>query len=356
MNSIVKEDLEKIHKNFNEIDNFRDSVILITGCAGFLGYYFLNYFTEYSDELGIKKIIAIDNFILNKPSWLDTLLKKNSSLIEIHEFNIINGDLSNIKDIYNSDYILHMASIASPSFYRKFPIETLDANIWGLRKLLDYFCNKPIKGFLMFSSSEVYGDPPPNQIPTPESFLGNVSSIGPRACYDESKRFSETLCYLYAQKFNMPISMVRPFNNFGPGMNIRDKRVPADFARAILKGNDIEIFSDGSPTRTFCYITDAIIGYLKALLYGKFEIFNIGIDKPEISIMKLAEIFKEKGKFVFGYKGDIKFSNPPEENYMTNNPNRRCPNIDLARKILDYEPIVSVEDGVELFLKYLAEN
>ena len=203
-----------------------------------------------------------------------------------------------------------MASIASPTFYRKHPIETLDANIWGLRKILDFYKNKEIKGILMFSSSEVYGDPDSKNIPTTEKYLGNVSSIGPRACYDESKRFSETLCYLYAQKFGMPISMVRPFNNYGPGMSIRDKRVPADFALAILKNNDITIFSDGSPTRTFCYVTDAIVGYLKALTYGKFDIFNIGIDKPEISIYELAKIYKEKGNLIFNYDKKIRLENP----------------------------------------------
>ena len=352
MNKILEYDLKNIHSKFCQ-NNFQDSTVLVTGCAGFLGYYFMNYFTKYAEELKIKKIIGLDNFMLNKPNWLKNISLNNNDLIKIHKFNIITDDLKEIKELDNAKYILHMASIASPSFYRKFPIETLDANIWGLRKLLDYYSQRDIKGFLMFSSSEVYGDPPSINIPTKESYLGNVSSIGPRACYDESKRFSETLCYLYSEKFNMPISMVRPFNNYGPGMNLNDKRVPADFARAIINGEDIQIFSDGSPTRTFCYISDAITGYLKALAYGKFKIFNIGIDKPEISVKQLAEIFKEKGEKIFNYNCDIKLATPPEKNYMTNNPNRRCPNIDLAKDILNYRPNIEVKEGVELFLEYL---
>ena len=246
-----------------------------------------------------------------------------------------------------------MASIASPTFYRKYPIETLDANIWGLRKILDFYKNKSIKGLLMFSSSEVYGDPDKQNIPTSEKYFGNVSSIGPRACYDESKRFSETLCYLYAQKFGMPISMVRPFNNYGPGMSLRDKRVPADFALAIKNNKDIIIYSDGSPTRTFCYVTDAVVGYLKALTYGKFDIFNIGIDKPEISIFDLAKIYKKKGNLIFNYNKEIRLEKSKDTDYMKNNPNRRCPNIKHANKELNFNPNILIEEGVERFLSYI---
>ena len=351
-NKIFLEDIEYINFNFKGKDKLKDSKILITGCAGFLGYYFLNYFTFYFEELGLKKIIGLDNFILNQPLWLENLSKKNEGLLEIKTFDIAKDNLDGI-NLEDVDYILHMASIASPTFYRKHPIETLDANIWGLRKILDFYKNKEIKGILMFSSSEVYGDPDSKNIPTTEKYLGNVSSIGPRACYDESKRFSETLCYLYAQKFGMPISMVRPFNNYGPGMSIRDKRVPADFALAILKNNDITIFSDGSPTRTFCYVTDAIVGYLKALTYGKFDIFNIGIDKPEISIYELAKIYKEKGKLIFNYDKKIRLEKSNDKDYMKNNPNRRCPNIEHAKKELNFHPNIFIEEGIERFLYFI---
>ena len=279
--------------------------------------------------------------------------KKKELPLEIKTFDICKDDLNNINDIEDVDYILHMASIASPSFYRKYPIETLDANIWGLRRILDYYKEKKIKGLLMFSSSEVYGDPDSKNIPTKENYFGNVSSIGPRACYDEAKRFSETLCYLFSQKYEMPISMVRPFNNFGPGMSLEDKRVPADFAKAIKNAKDIKIFSDGTPTRTFCYISDAIVGYLKALTYKNFEIFNIGIDSPEISIAELAKIYAQKGKLIFKYKGKVRIENPPEKDYMTNNPNRRCPDISLAKKILKFNPQIKVDVGIERFLSFL---
>ena len=267
---------------------------------------------------------------------------------------MINDDFNSLDNLEEIDYVLHMASIASPTFYRKYPIETLDANIWGLRRLLDYYSTKNLKDFLcsqvqrfMVILIQISSQPK-------ETYLGNVSTIGPRACYDEAKRFSETLCYLYAEKFKMPITMVRPFNNYGPGMSLEDKRVPADFALAVVKDIQINIFSDGTPTRTFCYISDAIIGYLKALTYGKFKIFNIGIEEPEISIKDLAEIYTRKGREIYNYSKDFKLSKPPDANYMTNNPNRRCPNIELAKKELSYSPSILVEEGVERFLKFLA--
>ena len=353
---ILNEDLECIYRGLGKRNLYNNATILLTGGAGFLGYYFLHFFVKYAEKLGIKHIIAIDNFLIGKPKWIDQLVTHGKGKIEIYNFDIINDDLHDIRGAEDANFILHMASVASPTFYRQFPIETLDANIGGLRKLLDYYRDRPITGFLMFSSSEIYGDPDPIFIPTPESYLGNVSTIGPRACYDEAKRFSETLCYLYAEKYNMPIAMARPFNNYGPGMKLDDKRVPADFAKAIVQNKDIEIFSDGTPTRTFCYISDAITGYLKVLTHGRFDIFNIGIDKPEIQISKLAEIYMEIGKEIFKYQGKVKFIKSKDNNYMTHNPNRRCPIIEHARLNLNYTPTITVEDGVRRFLSFLKQE
>ena len=357
-NKIVTEDLSFIFNSLSKSEkiSLNNANILITGCAGFLGFYMCNFFLKYAEELNIKSIIGTDIFILGrKPSWLE-YLSENSDIFFLYEHNIIKDNIESILNkSQNITHVIHMASIASPTYYRKYPIETIEGNIWGLKNLLEYFKDKRLKGFLFFSSSEIYGDPDEKNIPTKEEYRGNVASIGPRACYDESKRFGETLCYVYSEKYNMPISIARPFNNYGPGMNLDDKRVPADFAKAITKNNDIEIFSDGSPTRTFCYITDAISGYLKVLLYSKFDYFNIGIDKPEISIAHLAEIYSTHGKNIFNYSGNVKLTPPPEKNYLKDNPNRRCPNISKAKEILNYSPIISVDEGVLRFLKYLGK-
>lgn len=353
-NRILAEDMVYIFESLTERekDSLRDSKILVTGCAGFLGYYLMNFFAVYSRKLGIKKIIGLDNFLIRKSEWL-MYLQENMDVFKIYKFDVITDSVSGIEDANNADFIIHMASVASPAFYRKYPIETLDANIWGLRKLLDIYKEESVKGFLFFSSSEIYGDPLKEFVPTDEEYRGNVSPIGPRSCYDESKRFGETMCYLFSEKYNLPITIVRPFNNYGPGMSLDDKRVPSDFAKAVYENRDIEIYSDGSPTRTFCYVSDAIIGYLKALLYGKFDYFNIGIDKPEISIRELASIYIKKGQEIFNYTGISKFALSPEKEYLTHNPNRRCPSINKAKCLLNYNPSIYIEDGIERFLEFI---
>ncbi len=358
MRKIVQQDLERIYSGLSagERAQFAGSTILLTGGAGFLGFYFIQFFTHYQTELGIKKVICLDNFQVGEPQWLKELSENGK--VELRRFNVITDDIATVPGAAEADYIFHMASIASPIFYRKYPIETLDANIWGLRGLLDFYCEKPIRGLVFFSSSEIYGDPTPENIPTPETYRGNVDCQGPRACYDEAKRFGETMCYLFHQKYGMPITIIRPFNNYGPGMRLNDARVPADFANAVRQNKDIVMFSDGSPTRTFCYISDAITGYLKGLLHARegFDAFNIGMDKPEISVRRLAEIYTQAGKELFGYTGQTKFAVSEDKEYLQNNPNRRCPVIDKARQTLHYDPKVDVEQGVRYFLEYIRES
>lgn len=355
MNFILDEDLKEIYGNISEnLEKFTNSNILITGCCGFLGYYFLNFFNRYKKNLGIKTIVAIDNFQIGKPCWLEELLKEGN--IDFYRFDIVKDSLQKLKIDKSNSFVIHMASIASPSFYRKYPIKTIEANVWGLKNLLDEYKSERLRGFLFFSSSEIYGDPLESDIPTPETYRGNVNTIGPRACYDESKRLGETLCYEYSKEYGMPISVVRPFNNYGPGIKLDDKRVCADFAKAVSNNEDILIYSNGNDTRTFCYISDAITGYLKALTYGEFDVFNIGIDKPEISIFKLAEIYKEKAKILFNYTGNICYEKSNEKNYLTDCPKRRCPMITKAVEKLRYNPKIYIEDGVDRFLRYIKQE
>ncbi len=355
--TIFHSDLRYIFNNLtkDEKEKFKGASILITGCAGFLGYYFMSFLSEYADQLSIKKIIGMDNFKLGRPQWIVELDQLNNK-VELFTFDITQFSTFDTEKIKDVDFIIHMASIASPTYYRKYPLETVDANVIGLRALLDFYKNKDIKGFLFFSSSEVYGDPLPNYIPTPEEYRGNVAMIGPRACYDEAKRFGETLCYLYAENYHMPISIVRPFNNYGPGMRLNDKRVPADFAKAIVNNEKLIMYSDGTPTRTFCYVADAITGYIKAMLYEQFDYFNIGMDKPEISIKKLAEIYKQIGSKIFNYNQSIEFKNSEEKSYLTDNPLRRCPDITKARMLLKFNPSISVNEGVHRFLTFIREE
>lgn len=358
MNKIVKNDLERIYNALTDEERARlgGATVLFTGGAGFLGFYFLSFLAHYRDALGIRKAICLDNFRMGCPKWLKDL--SGAGLAELHRFDVAADDIAGIGGAGEADYVYHMASIASPVFYRRHPIETLDANIWGLRRLLDFYCEKDIKGLAFYSSSEIYGDPPPESIPTPEGYRGSVDCQGPRACYDESKRFGETMCYLFHQKYGMPIAIIRPFNNYGPGMRLNDRRVPADFASAVLENRDIVMLSDGSPTRTFCYVSDAVTGYLKAALHAAdgFETYNIGTDGPEISIRRLAEIYAEAGREIFGYAGSIRFGISKDGEYLVNNPGRRCPVIDRARRKLGYSPQIRVEDGIRYFLEFIKES
>jgi UDP-glucuronate decarboxylase len=354
-NPIVAEDFDYILDRLtaDERRTFQDSIILITGCAGFLGYYFMLFLIRHAAVLGIRKIIGLDNFMLHQPDWIHRIAREHPNLVAVHPFDIITGDIAAVPAARDADLIIHMASIASPMFYRKYPIETLDANIWGLRRLLDLFRDRPLKGLLFFSSSEIYGDPTPDQVPTDEEYRGNVAAIGPRACYDEAKRFGETMCSLFAEQHGMPIRIARPFNNYGPGMRLEDTRVPADFAKMIFENRDIEMYSDGTPTRTFCYIADAIAGYLKILVYGKFDYFNIGIETPEISVRELADLYVQHGRAIFGYTGQARFAQSADSQYLKDNPSRRCPRIDKARRLLGYAPTITVADGVGRFLQFI---
>lgn len=354
-NPILADDLARIHRDLGQArTKLAGSTVLITGAAGFLGYYFVNYLVRYAEVLGIAKVIALDTFIVGSPTWLDGLSQSHPERLEVHHFDIAQDQLDNIPEAKRSDFVIHAASIASPTFYRKYPLETVDGNIWGLRHILDYYRNSTLKGLLFFSSSEIYGDPDSSAIPTPETYRGNVSCHGPRACYDESKRFGETLCWIYGTQFGMPVTVARPFNNYGPGMRLDDRRLPADLARCVLEGQDITLLSDGTPTRTFCYITDAITGYFLCLLHGRYDFFNIGMDRPEVSVRRVAEIYVETARELLGYTGKIEFHASEDPAYLTDNPNRRSPDIAKARRVLGYTPTIGIEEGISRYLRFLA--
>jgi nucleoside-diphosphate-sugar epimerase len=358
---IVKTDLEYIcHLLQEEFAHLSGKKLLITGGAGFLGYYLVQsilYWNERTEEARSIRLTVYDNYVRGVPTWLTTLSgSKNLTLIE-HD---ISQPLP--QDIEDFQYIIHAASIASPTYYRKHPIETMDANVNGLRLLLEY-CKqqsekkKSVEGFLFYSSSEIYGDPSPENIPTPESYYGYVSCTGPRSCYDESKRYGETLCVNFARQYGLPIKIARPFNNYGPGLKIGDRRVLPDFARDVLDGKDIIMLSDGAPTRTFCYVADAIVGYYKVLVKGSVgEAYNIGVEEPEISISDLAARVVALARVLFGYKGKVVRQFSTDQDYLTDNPSRRCPSIAKARTDLDYRPGVPLDEGLKRSLIWYHDN
>jgi nucleoside-diphosphate-sugar epimerase len=324
--------------------------VLIVGGAGFLGYYLVQTLTSANRCGAVQPEIRLtvwDSFSRGLPDWLSELAAGNHLALEQRNVTRALGP-----EAADFDYIVHAASIASPTYYKRYPIETMDANVNGLRNLLEYARRqadkgRALEGFLFFSSSEIYGDPPPEAIPTPESYRGYVSCTGPRACYDESKRFGETLCVNFAQQHGVRVAMARPFNNIGPGLKISDRRVLPDFARDVLAGRSIEMLSDGGPRRTYCYVGDAVAGYFKILVRGRpGEPYNIGVESPEISVAELAERVSRKAAELFGYKGRVVRARSSDATYLEDNPARRCPTIEKARTELGYEPKVELDDAL----------
>jgi UDP-glucuronate decarboxylase len=332
----------------SSIKKMHGKTVLITGAAGFLGRYFMSLLT-YSNRLSSEKpitIIALDNYITSgKPSG-------NNILRSDENVEWIVGDASIGSQLPNKfDYIIHTAGIASPEHYRANPLLTIDVTINVTKSLLER-AKTDNSRMLFFSSSEIYGDPFPEFVPTNEDYRGNVSTRGPRACYDESKRLGETLCWIYQTYFNVHVCVARPFNVYGPGMMPKDYRVLPNFATQIAKKESLKIYGSGKQTRTFCYISDAIIGFMKILLDSKTpDVFNVGNPTPEVSMIELTEIIKKVIKDDF----KVELIDYPST-YPADEPNRRCPDITRISENLGFQPKVNIEEGLARFFRWTKDN
>lgn len=336
MDEIIKQDIVTIVKN---LESFRDKIngktFLITGGSGFLG----SWFCDVVIEMGAK-VICVDNLISGDSKNINHLLSNQN-------FKFINSNILDFDTDEKIDYIVHMASIASPPLYMEYPIETLDANVLGTKKMLELAKRNNVKGFLFMSTSEVYGNPPDEFIPTPENFHGIVNSFGPRSVYDEGKRVAEAYCFAFFQKFKLPIRITRTFNTYGPRLDTKSKN---QYGRALIKfvsqsmsNEPISVYGDGKQTRSFCYITDQIEGLFRLLLMSGLDghVINIGNDK-EIQISELANLIIS----ITGSKSKIEIG--ARSNYnITDDPRRRCPDISKARRLLNYNPKISLEEGLK---------
>ncbi len=339
---VVEDDLKFIHQKIKNKKFFKNKKIIIFGSEGFIGFYLKKYFTKYFKELKISELILADKKIKQNVYF--------SKKIKKIKFDLINDNFTKFK--IKSNVIIHAASIASPVFYRKYPLKTCFVNTEGVKKILEYSKIKKNISVLFFSSSEIYGNPNAANMPTRESYNGNVSCCGPRACYDESKRYAETLCYIYAKYFKVSVKVARPFNNYGPGLDVKDGRVPSDFARSIINKSNIILHSDGTAKRSFCYIADACAGYINMIPLKKYTILNIGNDK-EITIQQLAKIYQTISKSEFAFYPKIIFKKHKDKNYLTDNPERRCPDLAMAKKIIKYKVHTNIYDGVRKYLQFL---
>jgi dTDP-glucose 4,6-dehydratase/UDP-glucuronate decarboxylase len=346
---VVGEDLKEISEEIKDLSpKLEGKTVLLAGGAGFLGKYLVSTF-DYLNKNSLNepcKVIVLDNLIAG--------LEKNVS--ENENIKLIQHDISKAFNYEGKlDYIIHAASLASPIFYNKFPLETIDVGYNGTKNLLDLAKEKKLENFMFFSSSEIYGNPLPEFIPTKEDYFGNVSCNGPRACYDEAKRVGETLCVNYGHKYDIPIKIIRPFNVYGPGMRLDDGRVIPAFVTSAINGEKIPMYRGGNQTRTFCYISDATVGWFKALLSEEKErVFNIGNDDWEIKMGHLAEM-------ILGLVGNkdakIDYIHDTMSVYHDKvDPDRRCPDLTRARKLLDYNPKTNLVYGVKKFISWAGEE
>jgi UDP-glucuronate decarboxylase len=323
------------------VDDFAGKTVLLAGGRGFLGRYFAVLFDELNRTRLTEpcRLVAVDDLITSGEAGA-------SFSSDSHEF--LRQDISVRFDFDEPvDYVVHAAGIASPFYYSAYPLETMDVAIFGSRHLLQIAAKSHAR-YTFFSSSEIYGDPDPAHVPTPESYRGNVASQGRRACYDESKRVGETLCYVFHNYFGVTTNIIRPFNIYGPGMQEDDYRVLPNFASAIKGGRQLSLYGSGSQTRSFCYITDAMNGFLRVISRGvPGETYNIGNPDPEIAMLELAERIGA----VSGRPVDYRIIEYPDS-YPGDEPNRRCPDIRKAHLQVGYRPVVDLDTGLQRFLSW----
>ena len=341
------EDIDEII-NFldKEYEKFENKNILLTGGRGFLGRYFTQFFLNINKLLNKPcKLISVDNLITSG-SFGDDLPKDDNFIFykkDITQKIIIDEKI---------DFIIHAAGIASPYYYKKWPLKTLEVATTGLKNVLD-LANKNKCKLVFFSSSEIYGNPDNKNIPTLESYNGNVSCLGPRACYDESKRLGETLVRVYSDQYGLDASIIRPFNVYGPGMQKNDYRVLPNFISKIVNNERLQVYGNGNQTRTYCYITDAMNGFIRVLLKGnRGEPYNIGNSQPELSVLNLVKYLE---KILPDQKINYDIIDHPDS-YPSDEPQRRCPNLNKALYHLNYTPKINVEDGIKRYFDWSLNN
>ena len=296
--------------------------ILITGGAGFIGSHLVEKFLSAGE-----KVIVVDNLLTGAIENL-SLFNDNPNFI------FMNHDVQHHIDIeMELDYVLHLASAASPKAYTEYPINTLKAGSSGTINTLGLAKAKNAK-YLLTSTSEIYGNPKVS--PQSETYWGNVNPNGPRSMYDEAKRFSEAAVSSYNRIYNLNTRIVRLFNTYGPKMKIDDGRVVTNFIFQALNGEDITIYGNGDQTRSFCYIEDTLSGIIKAMDSESSEVFNIG-NPNEITVKKLAEIIIK----LTNSNSSLKFLELPEDDPM-----QRKPDISKAKNILNWSPKIPLEEGL----------
>jgi len=336
---IVEEDVNSLVRSLNaEGVSFGGKSVLVTGGAGFLGSWICDVLVKQG-----TRVICVDNFSSGQRENV-------GHLVELDNFNLVEHDISQ-PIIFDEkiDVVMHLASRASPFEFGRFPIQILKANTLGTWVVLGIA--KKHKARLVYAStSEIYGDPDPAYIPTPETYNGNVNPVGSRSCYDEAKRAGEAFVTAYRTQHGLDNRIVRIFNTYGPRMRSGDLygRVIPRFIDQAVNGQPLTVFGDGMQTRSFCYVTDTVMGLLLLAISDKAEgeVVNVG-NTQEITILELAKRIRE----ITECASDLTFHPLPEDD-----PKRRCPDVSKLEKLTGWKTEVSLEEGLKKTISWFSPS
>lgn len=305
---------------------------LITGAAGFLGSNLSSYLLTRGHT-----VIGVDNFRTSSNQNISELCKQPQFVF--YEQDITKPLEKSLPDL---QWVLHFASPASPQDYLQYPIETMMAGSYGTHNCLELVLRHKASFFLA-STSEVYGDPLVH--PQVEEYWGSVNCVGPRAVYDEAKRYAESLTYAYCRKYNVPVRVARIFNTYGPRMRVEDGRVVSNFVCQALRGEDITIYGEGTQTRSFCYVNDLVEGIYRLILSSYTLPVNLG-NPAEFTVNELAKRILSR----VGSRSKIVYKTLPEDD-----PKQRMPDISKARKLFDWQPKITLDEGLGFTIQYFRE-
>ena len=303
---------------------------LVTGGAGFIGSHLIDRLMQKGE-----KVICLDNFHTGRKLNISKWINHKNFTLENHD--IVNPIHKKIDNIW------HLGCPASPVHYQSDPIKTAKTNFFGALNMLELAKENNAK-ILLASTSEIYGTPEVH--PQPEDYRGSVNTIGPRSCYEEGKRISETLFYDFKRIYDINIRVIRIFNTYGPRMLANDGRLVSNLIVQALENKPLTIYGDGTQTRSFCYVDDLICGIEKVMNSDYYLPINLG-SSDEFTILEIAELIKKK----LQNNLNINFRPLPEDD-----PLRRKPNISRAKKELDWEPKISLNNGIDLTIEYFKKE
>ncbi|MFB6366745.1 UDP-glucuronic acid decarboxylase family protein [Paenibacillus elgii] len=316
--------------------------VIVTGAAGFLGSCLTRKLLADGNQ-----VIGIDNLLTGRVSNLAEI--RDHANFTFIQMDVVSESIMEMKQLAGVDEIYHLASPASPKFYQSAALDTIAVNTIGTKHMLELAKSNGAR-MVYTSTSEAYGDPEVH--PQREMYRGNVNTWGPRACYDEAKRLGEVYCYEYYRQFQVQVKVARIFNTYSANLRNDDGRVISNFVNQAIRGQDITVYGDGSQTRSFCYVDDTNQGLMRMMEKNAAtgEIINLG-NPQEYTVLQVAELVKKLAHS----NSRITFHDLPKDD-----PKLRCPVIDKAKKLLDWEPQITLEEGlvrtIEIYRAQLSES